>query len=87
MYKKILQDLSLVSLPPSDPRLSLLEDVRRMSMLLAESFSMESVYKEGGNKPEPADPVRMAAIGLELTEISNRFRLDIKDINSNHQKN
>lgn len=35
---------------------------------------MPSVYKEGSNKPEPADPKRMDEINNEIVAISERVQ-------------
>ncbi|QLQ04018.1 MAG: rhomboid family intramembrane serine protease [Thiobacillus sp.] len=82
MYRKVLMDLSRVSLQPNDPRLPLLQDARRMSELIAESLEMPSMYKNGSNKPEPADPVRAEAITMELKKLSAHFQQEVQKINA-----
>lgn len=82
MYRKVLMDLSRVSLQPTDPRLPLLQDVKRISELFAESLEMQSVYKNGSDKPEPANPVRAAAINMELKELSVHFQQEVQKTNS-----
>lgn len=79
MFKKVLQDMSMASLPPSDPRLPLFKETKRMSELLFESLEMQSVYKPGSDKPEPADPERAAAIEVELKEIVARVPQLVKN--------
>lgn len=73
-FRAVLQDLSAAYLRPDDPREALVRDVRRMSELLLESLAMESVYRAGSDKPEPADPQRMTAIETELREIDARLQ-------------
>ena len=82
MYRKVLIDLSRASLQPTDPRLPLLQDAKRMSELFAESLEMQSVYKNGSDKPEPADPVRAATINMELKKLSAHFQQEIQRINA-----
>lgn len=83
MYRKVLVDLSQASLQPTDPRLPLLQDAKRMSELIAESLEMPSVYKNGSDKPEPADPVRAEAIDTELKELGAHFQQAVQKINAN----
>ena len=82
MYRKVLIDFSQAYLPPSDLRIPLMQDAKRMSELFSESLEMQSVYKEGSDKPEPLDPVRMAAIQLELNELGLRFQQEVQNINA-----
>lgn len=82
MFRKVLIDLSQASLQPTDPRLPLLHDVKRMSELFAEVLEMQSVYKDGSDKPEPADPVRAAAINSELKGLSEHFNKLVQSINA-----
>lgn len=82
MYRKVLMDLSRASLQPTDPRLPLLRDAKRMSELFTESLEMQSVYKNGIDKPEPADPVRAAAINLEMKGLSTHFQQEVQKINA-----
>lgn len=73
MLHQVMQDFSLAYLAPSDPRNPLFNDSKRLSELLLESLEMESNYKEGSDKPEPADPARMAAIEAEAKEVGQRL--------------
>lgn len=74
MFRKIQQDLTQAALPPTDARLPVLKESKRMTELLIEALEMPSVYKSGSDKPEPADPVRMAAIQAEMNAIGARFQ-------------
>jgi len=82
MYRRVQMDLSRASLQPTDPRLPLLQDAKRMSQLFAESLEMQSVYKNGSDKPEPADPVRAEAINVELKKLSAHFQQEVQKINA-----
>lgn len=82
MYRKVLMDLSRASLQPTDPRLPLLQDAKRMSELFAESLEMQSVYKNGSDRPEPSDPVRAAAINMELKKLGAHFQQEVQKINA-----
>lgn len=73
MMRKVLAELSQAKLPASDPRYPVLVDATRMSELLLESLAMESVFSAGVDKPEPADPIRSAAIAKELQAVSEHF--------------
>jgi len=73
MLRQVMQDFSLAYLAPSDPRNPLFKDSKRMCELLLESLEMESNYKEGSDKPEAADPARMAAIEAEAKEVGQRL--------------
>lgn len=72
-FRNALADLAGVYLRPGDPREPLLREVRRMTELFVESLGMQSVYREGSDKPEPLDPVRMAAIEGELKAVDERI--------------
>ena len=74
MMRDVVADLTHAVLPPADPRQPLLSDAKKMAQLLLESFAMESVVKEGSDKPQPVDPVRMEAINAELTSVSARMK-------------
>ncbi|MDR7307041.1 rhomboid family intramembrane serine protease [Rhodoferax saidenbachensis] len=71
--RQVLAELSKVTLADTDPRKPLLTDAKRMTELLLESLAMESVFPEGSDKPQPADPQRAADISKELTAISEHF--------------
>lgn len=88
MFRKVFQDLSQASasLPPSDPRLPLLKETKRMTELLLESLEMQSVYKQGSDKPEPADSERMAAIGAELKEVGARVQRLAQDAKAKQRR-
>jgi rhomboid protease GluP len=86
MFREVLKDLSQASLQPNDMRLPMLQDVKRISELFVESLGMPSVYKAGSVRPEPADPVRMAAINLELKELSEHLQKEVQKINSIKQR-
>lgn len=79
MLRQVTKDFSLAYLAPSDPRIPLLKETRRMSELLLETLEMESVYPEGKDKPEPADPARMAAIEAETKEVGQRLEKILKE--------
>lgn len=74
MMRDVVADLTHAVLPPADPRRPLLADAKKMAQLLLESFAMESMVKEGSDKPQPVDPVRMEAINAELTSVSARMK-------------
>ena len=73
VFRQVVSDFSQVYLLPGDPRETMVKDMKRMAELLQESLAMQSVFKEGSEKPEPADPVRMAAIEKEATEVGKRM--------------
>ena len=73
VFRQVVRDFSQVYLLPGDPRETMVKDMKRMAELLQESLAMQSVFKEGSEKPEPADPVRMAAIEKEATEVGKRM--------------
>lgn len=73
MMRNVLAELSKAKLPPTDPRYPMLVDATRMSELLLESLAMESINPAGVDKPEPADPIRSAAIAKEFQAISEHF--------------
>lgn len=85
MFRNVLQELSKATLYPSDPRLPLLNDAKRLTELMLESLEMQSVYKNGSDKPEPADPVRMVAITEELNTVSAHFAQLAKDTKAKQQ--
>lgn len=80
MLRQVMQDFSSAYLTPSDLRNPLLRDSKRMSELLLESCEMESIYKEGSDKPQPADPVRMAAIEAEAKEVGQRLEKALNEV-------
>lgn len=73
VFRRLLADLDRIYLAPSDPRGPMIKETRLMTALILESLEMDSVYREGSDKPEPADPLRMAAIEKELRRAGNRF--------------
>lgn len=73
MLRQVTADFASAELPPSDRRNPVLKETRRMSELLLESLEMQSIYREGSDTPEPADPARMAAIQVEIGEIGQRL--------------
>lgn len=85
MYQKVLQDLSQAYLSPTDPRLPLLIDAKRMCELFIESFGMESVIGADG-KLQPANPERMVAIELELKKLSAQFQQDVQNVKSKQSR-
>lgn len=74
MFKAISTDFSKVVLRPGEPRTSFINDVHRMTDLLTESLSMESVFNKENGKYEPVDPARSAKIEAELKSIDERIR-------------
>ena len=74
MFREIHMEFSQVTLRPVDPREPLLKDMTRLTELMHESLAMESVVHENRAKPEPVDPVRMAAIEKEINEIGVRIQ-------------
>lgn len=73
-FRAVQKDLSAAYLRPGDPREAFVRDIQRMSELLLESLAMESVYRDGSDKPEPTDPQRAAAIEQEVREIDTRLQ-------------
>jgi rhomboid protease GluP len=73
MMRRVLSELSQVKLSPSDSRYPILVDATRMSELLIESLAMESIYSADTNNPEPADPIRSAAISKEIQVVAEHF--------------
>lgn len=73
VLRQVVRDFSQVYLLPGDPREPMVRDIKRMAELIEESLAMQSVFKEGVEKPEPANPARMAAIEKELVEINKRM--------------
>lgn len=80
MLRQVIQNLSLAYLPPSDPRTPVLKDSKRLSMLLLEALEMKSNYKEGSDKPVPANPARMAAIEAETTEVGQLLEQHLAEL-------
>ncbi|WP_412480511.1 rhomboid family intramembrane serine protease [Azonexus sp. IMCC34839] len=74
VFRKLQAQFEAIELPNGDPRQPLLDDTRRLIALMLESLAMESVYAEGSDKPEPADPVRMQAIQRELEQVGQRLQ-------------
>lgn len=79
MMRQAVQDFAAADLLPSDPRAPLLKESKRMTELLLESLEMQSVYPAGSDKPEPVDPVRMAAIENEIKEVGGRLEKIVRD--------
>lgn len=74
LFRKAQQDFSRATLPSSDPRVPILSDMRRMNDLLLEAMEMPSIYRDGGDKPEPADPLRAQEINSEIEAIAIRIQ-------------
>jgi len=74
LFKKAQQDFDLVELSPSDGRYTFFVEIKRMNELLLESLEMESVYKEGSDKPESVNPQRMEEINEELKVVIARIQ-------------
>lgn len=74
LFRKAKEDFSRVILPASDPRIPLLNNMKQMNNLVLESMEMASIYKEGSDKPEPADPRRMDAINAEIKIIGENIQ-------------
>lgn len=79
VFKRVLHDFSLAALAPSDPRQAILRETKRITELMVESLDMPSVFVEGSDKPEPADPERMKAIEEQLKESGERLQKVTKD--------
>ena len=63
-FRRLVQELSAISLQADDPRAPLLAATLRVSQLLLELLAMESRIVDG--RPASVDPERSAAIGREL---------------------
>jgi hypothetical protein len=74
MFKKAQQDFNLAELSPDNSRHALLLNIKRMNDLLVESLEMESVYRDGSDKPEPVDLQRAEAINKEIEAIIARIQ-------------
>jgi rhomboid protease GluP len=74
VFREVLSEFNKVTIDATDPRLPFFRDMKRMTELLAESLAMESIYLEGNEKPQPADPVRMDLIQQELSEVALRVQ-------------
>lgn len=74
VFRQVVADLAAVYLRPGDPRQALLGEMKRMAELFLESLEMQSVYPEGSDKPQPANPERAAMIESELREVDGRLR-------------
>jgi rhomboid protease GluP len=74
LFRKAQQDFARATLPSTDPRLPILSDMRRMNDLLLEAMEMPSIYRDGSNKPEPADPIRSQEITSEIEAIALRIQ-------------
>jgi rhomboid protease GluP len=79
-FRKVVEELSQVTLRPGDPREPMLKDKIRVAELMAESLAMESVFNEASAKLEPADPVRMAQIKAEIVKLSERRKLYMENL-------
>lgn len=84
LFRKVQQDFSRASLPENDPRLPLLNEMRQMNSLILETTEMASIYREGSDKPEPADPQRMAEINAELGIVGARIQELSQTLKSRH---
>ncbi|HXU93521.1 MAG TPA: rhomboid family intramembrane serine protease [Gallionella sp.] len=84
LFRKAQQDFSKATFPETDPRLPLLNDMKRMNNLILESMEMASTYKEGSDKPEPADPQRMAEINAELNIVGARIQQLSQTLKNRH---
>ncbi|MBI5900557.1 MAG: rhomboid family intramembrane serine protease [Rhodocyclales bacterium] len=80
-FRKVIEDLSQVTLRPGDRREPIVRDTIRASELLAESLAMESVFIAGDPKPRPADPVRSAQIEAELNVVAERLKKNSGELN------
>ncbi len=85
IFQDIADDLSQVVLHPNDPRGPFVQDVKRMSELLAEQLAMASVFDAATQKFEPADPARAEKIEAELKPVSERIVAFIKQANTKKQ--
>lgn len=80
-FRKVIDDLSQVTLRPGDRREPLMKDTIRASELFAESLAMESVFVEGDPKPHPADPARSSQIEVEIKVVAERLKKDFDELN------
>ncbi|MEI7612859.1 MAG: rhomboid family intramembrane serine protease [Betaproteobacteria bacterium] len=86
IFHDIVADLSQqVVLHPNDPRGAVVQDIKRMSELLAEQLAMESVFDEKTQKFEPADPARAEQIAAELKPVNDRIIAFIKQADTKKQ--
>lgn len=74
VFRDVLAEFNKVSFDTKDPRFPLFRDMKRMTELVVESLAMESIHREGSEKPEPADPVRMIQIEVEVGEVALRIQ-------------
>lgn len=72
-FRKVATDFSGAHLPASDPRSEQVADLQRLSELFAEALGMDSIVNQGTGKPEPVDPVRMAALEGEMLKLNERL--------------
>lgn len=79
VFRQLLADMKAISLAEGDPRRPFLLDVQRMTELIGESLAMDSIFPDGSDKPEPADPVRMAQIEREIEAIGARVQRLVDD--------
>lgn len=67
-FRRLVLELSAISLPADDPRAPLLAATLQVSQLLLELLAMESRVVDG--KPVSVDPARSAAISRELEALN-----------------
>lgn len=71
-FRAVVADLAQVSMFPSDPRQQFVQDIKRVSELLAEQLEMESVFNSDTQHYEPVDPSRAKKLEVELVQVSQR---------------
>jgi len=86
VFRQLMSLLAEAYVPPADPREPLLQDTRRVAELMLESLAMESVYREGSDIPEPADPERAAVLNKELAELSKRIQQTLTALERKQRK-
>lgn len=78
VFRKVLDDLSKVELPPGDRRQQITKDIRRMAELLHETLAMDSVRNEKTGRLESVNPERSAKIDAEILKLAERVVAEMK---------
>lgn len=86
VFRQLRSLLAEAYVPPTDPREPLLQDTRRVADLMLEVLAMESVYRDGSDMPEPADPGRAAVLNEELVQVSARIQQTLTALDRRQRK-
>ncbi|GBG03598.1 hypothetical protein AZSI13_29250 [Azospira sp. I13] len=86
VFRQVQALLAEAYVPPTDPRAPMLQDTRRMVELMLEMLAMESVEREGSDKPEPIDPERAEVLAREFAQLSKRIQQTLTALERKQRK-